>query len=167
MATTFEMQHTLNASVQDFWEKIFANEVFNEALYRDELGFDYCLEVWDPDSGTRRARIWPTADVPKPVAAVLGDKLSFVEDGVYDAGASRYDFSVMPSTLRDRVTTTGIVIAEPTEDGRCLRRVTITVEARVFGVGKLIEAHIESTTRDQYDRNAAFANQYLDRGSLT
>lgn len=163
MTKTFTMTHTLNASVPEFWERIFASESFNEELYRDELGFQYKLEEWDAETGLRRARVWPTADVPKPVAAVLGDKLSFLEEGVYDAAADRYDFVVIPSAMRDRITTTGIVIAEATDDGRCKRTVTITVEARIFGVGKLVEAHLESTTRDQYDRNAAFANEYLSR----
>lgn len=167
MTRSFSLRHDLNVSVEGFWRHIFESERFNRALYEERLGFDYKLEHWDASSGLRRARIWPTADVPKPVAAVLGDKLSLLEEGTYDRESGRYEFRAVPSTLSDRVVTRGSVVAEAVDDDRCVRTVEITIEARVFGVGKLIEAFVESTTRDQYNINAEYANEYLAEHGLS
>ena len=163
MTARLIFEHVFPISVPEFWEKIFASEDFNKALYEDHLGFRYELQEWNAKTGARRARVWPTADVPKPVAAVLGQRISFVEDGIYDREKGRYDFVVIPSTLADRIQTTGSVFAEKQGENECVRKVEIAIEARVFGIGKAIESFLEKTTRDQYESNAQFARDFLNK----
>jgi|GEM_PF-1302734 len=161
MTTHFILQHELDTPVERFWTDIFESEDFNRALYIDHLGYRYELDLWDRATGHRRARVWPTHNVPKALASVLGNTISFVEDGIYDEDAERYDFKVIPSTLAGRIGVSGTVEVEPLSARSCERSVTFEIEARVFGVGHLIESFLETTTREQYDRNALFINEYL------
>ena len=55
----------------------------------------------------------------------------------------------------------GTVVTAPLSDRTCERTVTFEMEARVFGVGHVIESFLETATREQYDKNAAFINEYL------
>jgi hypothetical protein len=163
MAKTLAIRQLLDCSVRDFWERIFASEDFNRYLY-DGLGFEYELQEWDHESGRRRAKVWPTHQMPRPVARVLGERFSFVEEGIYDASAQRYDFRVVPSTLADRIRATGSVLVEPVSEHQCERRVTLTIGAEVLGLGRLIEAYFLAATREQYAKNAALVNEYLAVG---
>ena len=162
MAAKFVIEHVLNTDVDTFWPVIFADEKFSEAFYRDHLGFKYQLESWDEDTGLRKARVWPVLDIPKPLAAVIGDEFSFLEEGIWDRDAHRYTFEVHPSTFADRVNTKGVLTVTPTADGQCKRRIEITIEANVFGIGRMAESFFAATTKKQYDANAQYANEYLD-----
>jgi hypothetical protein len=161
MTVNFVMQHELHTSVEQFWAEIFRGEEFNRALYIDHLRFGYELELWNPATGRRRARVWPTNSIPKALAKVLGDKISFVEEGTCDDDLNRYDFRVIPSALPERIQVHGTVVTAPLGDRTCERTVTFEIEARVFGIGHAIESFLETTTRKQYEDNATFINEYL------
>lgn len=161
MTVKFVIQHELPMSVEQFWAEIFGSEEFNRALYIDHLRFGYELELWNPATGRRRARVWPTNNVPKAFARVLGDKISFVEEGTCDEDLHRYHFRVVPSTLPERIQVNGTVVTAPLSDRTCERTVTFEIEARMFGIGHVIESFLERTTREQYEDNATFIKEYL------
>jgi len=161
MTVKFVIQHEFHTSVEQFWTEIFKSEEFNRALYIDHLRCGYELELWNPATGRRRARVWPTNTIPKALARVLGDTISFVEEGTCDDDVHRYDFRVLPSRLPERIRVNGSVVTAPLCDRTCERTVTFEIEARVFGIGHMIESFLETTTREQYDENATFINEYL------
>jgi hypothetical protein len=159
------MEHVLEASDEQFWAEIFRSEEFNRALYIGHLGFGYELESWDPTTYYRRARIWPLTNVPKALTDLLGGEISFVEDGSCDEAAGPYDFRIIPSRLRERIGVKGRVETTPLTDRTCRRIVTLEIDVRMFGIGGVIESLLEATTREQYDKNAAFINEYLAAGN--
>ena len=165
MAATFVIEHVLEASEEQFWADIFGSEEFNRALYIGHLGFRYELESSDPEARYRRARIWPATNVPKTLTDLLGGEISFVEDGYCDEAGGRYEFRIIPSRLRERIGVKGQVETTSLTEGTCRRIVTLEVEVRMFGIGGLIESLLEATTREQYDKNAAFINEYLAAGA--
>ena len=160
MAKRIAIRQLLDCSEQEFWEQIFRSEDFNRYLY-DGLGFEYELEEWNPESGYRRARVWPTHQMPRPVAKVLGDRFSYTEEGRFDAITRQYDFVVIPSTIPDRIRAKGSVSTEAVSPTQCERRVTLEIGADVLGLGRLIETYFVATTRAQYAKNAALVNDYL------
>ena len=111
MAKHLAIRQLLDCSEREFWDRIFRSEDFNRYLY-DGLGFEYELEAWDAETGYRRARVWPTHQMPRAVARVLGDRFSYIEEGKFDALTRRYDFVVIPSTIADRVRAKGTVTVE-------------------------------------------------------
>lgn len=158
MATHFKMKHSINCTPDVFWEKIVREEAFNEALYKEELGFGYALLDEGPP---RRARIEPRMDAPKAIQKVLGDNVSFVEVGGMQG--ERYEFVIEPSTLSSKLTIKGAMDIVANGESKCYRCVEFTIEAKIFGVGKILEAFIAKETKDRYEGSARFTNVYLDR----
>jgi len=160
MAKRLAIRQLLDCSEQEFWDRIFRSEDFNRYLY-DGLGFKYELEEWNPESGYRRARVWPTHQMPRAVARVLGERFSYVEEGKLDTLTRRYEFVVIPSTIADRIRVKGCVAIEAVSPIQCERQVTLDIGADVLGLGRLIETYFAATTRAQYAKNAAIVNDYL------
>jgi hypothetical protein len=160
MAKSLTIRQLLDCSEPEFWERIFHSEEFNHYLY-EGLGFEYQLQEWNADTGYRRAKISPTNQMPRPIARVLGERFSYVEEGTFDAEAERYDFRVIPSRVADRIRATGTVMIEGVSAHQCERRVTLEIGAEVLGLGRLIEAYFIAATREQYAKNAALVNEYL------
>ncbi|KPK17148.1 MAG: hypothetical protein AMJ62_02735 [Myxococcales bacterium SG8_38] len=154
------IRQLLDCSEEEFWARIFASEEFNLYLY-EGLGFEYELQEWNPETGYRRAKVSPTHPVPRAVARVFGDRLSYVEEGSFDPILRRYEFRVIPSAFPDRIRARGAVEVQPVSDRQCERLVTLEIGAEVMGLGRLIEAHFIATTREQYAKNAALVNEYL------
>lgn len=160
MSKTFSIRQLIDCSAQEFWERIFRCEVFNEYLY-DGLGFEYELQEWNPDIGFRKAKVSPGQKMPKPIAKVLGERFSYVEEGSFDADAAQYVFRVIPSAMPDRIRADGVVVVEAVSEVQCERKVTVEFAANVPGLSRLIEAYLVASTREQYAKNAALVNEYL------
>ncbi|UCH29343.1 MAG: DUF2505 family protein [Myxococcales bacterium] len=160
MAKSLALRQLLDCSESEFCERIFRSEDFNHYLY-EGLGFEYELQEWNPETGYRRARVSPGQQMPRPLARVLGERFSYVEEGTFYSQAERYEFRVIPSTLHDRIRASGSVVVEPVSEWQCERRVTIEIGADVRGIGRLIEAYLLASTREQYAKNAALVNEYL------
>jgi len=160
MPKCFAIRQLLDCSEDEFWERIFRSEDFNQYLY-EGLGFEYELLEWNRETGYRRAKVCPTQQMPRAVAKVLGDRFCYVEEGTFDTSAERYDFRVIPSSLPDRIRVKGSVMVEAVSPHQCERRVTIEISASVLGLGRLIETYFVAITREQYAKNAALVNEYL------
>lgn len=160
MPKNVEIRQLLDCSEQEFWERIFRCEQFNKYLY-EGLGFEYELEEWNPETGYRRARVCPAQQMPRPVARVLGDRFSYIEEGKLDRLTGNYRFVVIPSTTTGRIRVQGTVSIEAVSPEQCERCVTLEIGAEVLGLGRLIETYFAATTRAQYAKNAALVNDYL------
>lgn len=160
MAKTLAIRQLLDCSEDEFWERIFLSEDFNQYLY-EGLGFEYELQALDLDRGYRRAKVWPGHKMPRAVASALGERFNYVEEGTLDRGEERYEFRVIPSALPDRIRARGCLVVAPVSEQQCERRVTMEFSAEVLGLGRLIEAYLVASTREQYAKNAALVNEYL------
>ncbi len=163
MARTLSIRQLLDCSERDFWDRIFASEDFNHYLY-EGLGFEYELQEWDPDTGFRRAKVWPAHQMPRPLQRIFGEHFSYVEEGTFDPVVKRYDFRVIPSALPDRIRAEGVVVVRPVSEIQCERQVTVEIGADVLGVSRLVESYLVASTREQYAKNAALVNEYLAEG---
>ena len=99
--------------------------------------------------------------MPKPVARVLGERFSYVEEGTFDANAERYEFRVIPSALPDRIRASGVVVVEGISERQCERTVSVEIDAQILGLGRLVEAYLVASTREQYAKNAALVHEYM------
>ncbi|NOY91234.1 MAG: DUF2505 family protein [Deltaproteobacteria bacterium] len=160
----FEIRHRIDCSAADFWEKIFENQEFDTALYVEALHMDFEMLKWDPETGERSSRIVPNLNAPKAVQKVMGDSQTFVETGTYDKAKGIYTFDVTPSTLKGKLFISGVMHMEPDGDDHCFRVVDFSIEAKIFGVGKIIASVIEKSTKQSYDKSAKFTNEYLAAG---
>lgn len=161
MPARFTVRHALHCSPEEFWEHIQHDPEFHRALNADYLGHRYEVLEEDRARGIYRARTWPQYHAPLALQRVLDRKASFTEEGVFDAARQQYDFRVVPSVYADKLRTEGHLRAEPARGGECDRVVDFVIEARVPGIGFLVEAFLEKNTRENFDKSAVYVNDYL------
>jgi hypothetical protein len=159
----FTLTHEIHCDEETFWKTFFAKD-FNGELYRRGLVFpEYTLlELKESDKEiVRRAKVTPKMDVPGPVAKVLGSSFSYVEEGTFDRATKRYKWKSIPSQMGDKVKTEGVVHCEPAGDGKVKRVSAFSYEAKIFGIGGVVESSLEKSLRSGWDKSAAFLNEWL------
>jgi len=164
------LRHAFDVDEDTFWEKCVFDDDFNRRMYLEVLKFPAWRSMENVDGEAKRTRkVYiepPLGDVPAPVKKVLGDKLSYVEEGTFDKKTKRYAFKVVPSSLPDKTKNVGEMWCEKKGDKAIERVAKITVEVKVFMVGGMIEERILNDIRTSYDRSAEFTRQYIKEKNL-
>ena len=153
------VENVVSCSAEAFW-KLFVDRTYNEALFREGLGFEQ-FEIVEMTATRRVVQCTPKVSVPGPLRKLLGDRFSYEERGEMDASGSLWRWEVFPTALQGKITNTGTVRTEDLGDGRCKRIDEMRVEARVFGVGGLIESSTESQVTDAWKQTATFTNAWI------
>jgi len=159
----FTVTHEINCDEETFW-KIFFDKTFNEKLYREKLGFPSfdILEQRDTDSGTfRKCTGEPKMTLPGPVTKLVGSNFRYTEEGSFDKGSKTWRWKMIPSTMADKIRNEGTMRVEKVGEGKVRRIADITIEAKVFGVGGLIESSAEKQLREGWDESAVFMNRWI------
>ena len=151
--------HIYDCEPDVFWKNFF-DEKYNRALYLDELGFT-SFEVIEQSPTHRKLRIVPKLDMPGPVMKVLGDSFGYEEHGTFDPEAHVFQWRMVPNRLADKVTVEGRIAVEPSGKGKSKRYDEVRLEARIFGVGGLLEKSTEAEVKKAWDKEAAFMNRWL------
>ncbi len=162
----FTLTHEINCDTETFW-KIFFDKEFNEKLFREHLGFPKfdileCRET--AESVYRKIYGMPKMDVPGPVAKLLGSSFSYTEEGTFDRKTGVWKWKMTASALADKLRNEGAVRVETAGEGKVRRIADITSEAKVFGVGGLIEGATEKNMRAGWDASAAYMNKWIANG---
>lgn len=159
----FTITHVINCDAETFW-KVFLDKAFTEQLFREALGFPQFQIVDQKDTGTqvtRRISGVPKMNVPGPVAKLLGANFGYVEDGVLDKAKGTWTWKITPSSLADKLRQEGSMRLEPMGTDKVQRIASMVNEAKVFGLGGLIESATEKGLREGWEASATFMNQYL------
>ncbi len=162
------VRHELDCSVEDYWNKCVFNAEFNQVLYVERLHFSAFVLVEQNDIGTLRTKKAkmepPLTSVPAGVKKVLGDRLSYFEDGAYDRTTGRYKCAITPSTFAEKTNVEAELWAEPSPSGdanKCVRFARVKVEVKVFVIGGKVEEKIMHDLRGSYDAEAAFVREWI------
>jgi len=159
----FTLTHEINANADTFW-KVFLDKDFNLQLYKGPLAFPEFTIVDQTETETqytRKVAAQPKMDVPGPVAKLIGPGFRYVEEGTMKKSDLVWRWKMTPSTLADKLFTSGTIRVEPIGDSKVRRIADMSVEAKIFGVGGLIESSAEKQIRDGWDKSAAFMNKWL------
>ena len=164
------LRHEIDTDEATYWSKCVFDADFNKKLYIDALKFPEWRLL---DSKDDDAKLWrrvqvdpPVGNMPAAVKKVLGDKLSYVEEGTFDKKAKRYSFKVTPSTLAEKTKVSGEMWVEKLGDKKIARVTKMSVEVKVFMVGGLVEERILSDLKSSYDKGTVFTNQYIKENGL-
>jgi hypothetical protein len=159
----FTVVHEINCNVDTFWQTFFDKE-FNEKLYREGLGFPEfsVLEQRETDTQIiRRAAGQPKMNMPGPVMKLLGNNFRYTEDGTFDKASKQWKWKMTPSTLADKMRQEGSLRVEPLGDNKVRRVAEMVIEAKIFGVGGLMESAAEKGLREGWDQSAVYMNKHL------
>lgn len=150
---------TFDCDVETFW-KTFLSEEYNRKFYLEELKFR-AFDVVSQTETERHLRVVPTLNMPKPVMKVLGDSFGYEEEGRLDKATNTWHWKMIPNTMAEKLKTSGTVKVEAAGEGKCRRTDEVTLEAKIFGVGGLIESSTEKEVRAAWDAEAVFMKRYL------
>ncbi len=167
------LRHEIDTDEDTYWARCVFDADFNQKLYIDALKFP----VWRLlDTTDDASKIWrrvqvdpPVGNMPGPVKKLLGDRLSYVEEGTFDKKTKRYSFKVTPSTLADKTTVVGELWVEPLGPPgakRIARLTKVSVHVKVFVVGGMIEDRILEDLKNSYDAGTVFTNRYIKEHGL-
>lgn len=160
----FTVTHEIRCNLDTFW-KTFLDKDFNTRLYLEALGFPEWKIVDQAEtdtSATRKVTALPKMDVPGPVAKLLGSNFRYTEEGSMTKPDRVWRWKMVPSTLADKLFTSGVVRAEALGEDKTRRIAEMDVAAKIFGLGGIIESSAEKQLRDGWDKSAAFMNKYLE-----
>lgn len=162
--------HDFPCDEDTFWQKCFFDEEYNRKLYLGALGFSEWRIAKAEDRGGTFVRSIETSpkleNVPGPMKKVIGDRLSYFENGTFDRAAKRYTFDVVPSTLAEKTRIHGTMRCETSGERRIRRIVEAKVEVKLFAIGGMIEDKIAADLRSNYDKAAEFTKTWLADKSL-
>ncbi len=150
---------------ETYWGKCHFDPEYNRRLYLEHLKFpDWRLveTKTEGDKTTRRVTLDPpVGNLPGPVKKLVGDKLSYTENGTYDQKSGRYTFTITPSTMAEKTKITGEIWCETLGEKRIRRNTRIHVEVKVFMVGGMVEDKVMGDLKSSYATAAPFTNEFV------
>lgn len=164
--STFRVTHEINCNVETFW-KIFFDKAFNETLYREGLGFPEFEVVEQRETDSQIIRVCkgkPKLDMPGPVMKLLGDSFRYTENGTFDKATKVWRWKMTPSTMAEKLRQEGTLKIEPIGDTKVRRVAELINEAKVFGIGGLLESSAEKSLRDGWNKSEVFMNRWIADG---
>lgn len=157
---------SLACSPEAFW-RIYLDPAYVKALYLDELRYKAC-EVLEISETARKLRVVPRLNLPGPIEALIGDGFAYEDHGTLDRATATWTWQmVQPRELapgakarKDVVRTSGTLRVVATPDG-CRRTDDLTIEAKVFGIGGLIEGSAEKEARAAWDKEFVLLQRWV------
>jgi hypothetical protein len=159
----FTLRHDIDCSAERFWA-LFFDADFTRTMIVDGLGFARCdIEPLQErgDKRTRSMRVTPKIDVPAAVAKLLGPALAYTEEGTFLVSKELWTYTLRLSVLSDRIRIGGKVRIEPKEGDHCVRVSDIWVEAKILGLGGMVERAAEKNLREGWTKSSAWMNGWL------
>lgn len=165
------IEHTFNCSADTFWEKIFFDSEYNERLFKDVLRFPEWKVVKNEDRGPTVERVVEVTprigELPAPLKKAIGDGVRYREEGSYDKAARRYRMNVVPNKLSDKMVVRCELWLEPAATpNQCRRLFTCQVEAKIFGVGGILEKRLIEDMEKSQNISAEFTNRFIAEKGL-
>jgi len=163
-----ELLHDIECGKDDFWKSYF-DEALSKRLFLEGLGFrDYAVTSHIEDEKTirRKVSVEPTLALPAPLLKLLGSQLRYVEEGTFDKATETFRWTLIPSTMADKIRVTGKMTATPKGDQKVCRRVELEVSASVLMVGKLIEETFAKQLDEGWTKGANVQNEWLRKDRL-
>jgi hypothetical protein len=159
------IEHTYACSGDVFWNQIFLDEEYNRRMFLDELHFESWRVIRSETRGTEVHRVIDAVprigDLPGPLKKLLSSGAGYEERGVVDLAAHRYRLEVTPRSLANKLTIQGELFTTPTGESSCQRVYVAKVEARVFGVGGMLEDRLLTDIERSYAKAAVFTNRWI------
>jgi hypothetical protein len=159
---TFTMRHDLDCDCDTFWRLFFEND-FNEQLYK-ALAFPEWKLLGSKETDKeiiRTVKAMPKMDAPAAVVKLLGSSFGYDEEGRFDKATKTHKFIIKPNVMTDKLRNEGTVKCEPRGEGKSTRVVEIIAEAKVFGLGGMIESSFEKSFRTGWQQSADFINKWV------
>jgi hypothetical protein len=161
--------HDIQGSEDTFW-KLFFDKEYNEALFLKALGFDSWKVVSQEEGADGVERVVDVVpkigDLPGPLKNLVENGVGYRERGTYVRTEHSMKMAVVPTIMADKLTISGVLRTERTGDKSCRRIYDAVVNAKVFGIGGMIEGRIMQDIKASYEKAAEFTNAWIREKGL-
>jgi len=153
----FTLRHRLQLTPERYWALFFDRD-FNDRLYAflEFPSWKIVEQREDTMNLNRVVRAVPKIDLPPAVAKLLGSGFGYSEEGRFEKATQTYFFDMKPGALQGKLRNEAVMRCEPNGADRCTRIVEVTAEAKVFGLGGVLEGVIEKNHRATWEKSVAF-----------
>ena len=156
-------EHVIHCPPERIWALYF-DEDFTHAMYREGLGFPSSKITKREDDGEVlrwTLAMTPKVNMPKAVAKLVGDRVGYTETGEWIRAQNLYKFRIVLAAFGDKVRLQGTMRFVPHGEGQAKRVADIEAEAKIFGVGGIVEKTAVDNTVSGWRDSARFINAYL------
>jgi hypothetical protein len=158
----------LPCTTEKFWQVFLDDNEYVKALFIDVLQFKDFV-VLERTGGSRKIRAVPRLKLPAVIDKLVGDSFAYEEHGTLDRDRNEWTWRMVQPARPDGgkpkkeiVTTRGTIRVTAEGDGKCRRSDEVVIEAKMFGVGGLIESTVEKEVRASWDKELAFLRRWLE-----
>jgi hypothetical protein len=153
--------HTFDCSADAFW-KAFLDDAYTTRLYLEGLGFPR-IEILKRTETTRVMRVVPKMNVPAPIAKLIGNSFAYEDHGSLDRATETWRWQMLPGVTQSslKMVTEGSVKIEAIGETQVRRIDSVAIEAKVFGLGSIIESTAENEVRSGWEKEATFLKNWL------
>ena len=158
------VSHDIPCSEAQFWS-LYADPDFQTVMLQEGLGYRRPEFHAVTDEGSVRtwsAVVTPSLDLPPAVAKLLGGSMAYTETARVDRGAATMTLRHVTRALGEKLSLTGEIRTTGKGDDALTRHCVFEVEAKVFGIGRLLERTVEDSIRQSLDATADFLRNHSD-----
>ena len=159
------VQHTFAMAEADFFSKVFFEEDYARRMHMEALGnasFEIISQSGDLKTGIHRHVVTaPNMNAPKVVQKILGDSIQYSEKGTYLPAENRFEFSLTPSRLADKIQIQGAIWTKEDGPTSMIRFSEVTAQVKIFGAGKVIEQFIADSSVENFNKTARFTERWI------
>ena len=160
----FSLVQEIDATVDEHWRTFFAPEFERHVVEQLRFRSYETLEHADTDTGFRRTtRAVPQINAPGPVAKLIGSSFGYVEEGTFDNASKTWRTHTIPNTFSGRMFCDSVMRVDPTSETSSTRTLEFHIEARLLGIGGMVESTFENQLRKGWADSVALLNGYLRR----
>ncbi len=159
-----KISHDFDATADAFFELYFDTASMTR-MYRDYMQFpEFDVQQTDDADRIRRTiKAMPKMEMPGALSKVVGSSVRYTEEGVFDKKTKVYTWKTTPGFLSEKIKNEGVMRVETLGDGKIRRTAEITLEAKVFGLGGMIESTFEKTLRDGWEKATQYFRENLKK----
>jgi hypothetical protein len=159
------IRHHFDIDADAWWRDVWFDPAFTEQLYTGGIGFEgfelVSLQGAYPGEVRRTLRMRPKLDAPATIKRLLGDSMSYTDEGRFDPAAKRFEFRVTPSVLAGKIRISGAITVLPAPGGGIDRTTELDFDVSIFGVGGTLEKFIAQQFEDNERRAIAFTERWI------
>ena len=160
------LSHEINCSPEAFW-RLYFDPTFTAALVRDAIKVDDFKVLKFEENEREIVRVTsgkPRFAAPAAVKKIIGDNFSYTEEVRFDRATQTARWKISLSTFTDKTRNEGVLRVELLGPDRIRRVADAEVEARIFGMGGIMESGMEKQMIEGWTAGAAFTNKWIADG---
>jgi len=160
------LSHEIHCSPAVFW-KLYFDPEFTAALLREAIKVDDFKILKYEENEREIVRIStgrPRINAPAAVQKIIGDNFSYTETGRLDRAAQLWHWNIALSTFTEKTRNEGTMRVESIGHNRIRRTGDAIVEAKIFGMGGMMESGMEKQMHEGWTAGAEFTNRWIAAG---